>query len=246
MSATRKRSNKSKSNKSASGRTSMNYAEQIGSLQRENGLLIRQIETKDQQIEALQRQLASHTAPTPQRNDNETTTEQNKPLQDPLTKIKLERNSFKRKLNQARKHNTAKELKMEALEERLSRSYTISAVHVLETPTEETQHQKDLRNNRCIHEDSALYQKHRDIVSEWNVLTQTLQKLAEPLIEENDDEKEPADQKQETLSTDEILRQYEQSHCLIHQQQTRLKRMEHVLRSDLVSHQNGLIVMYFC
>lgn len=156
--------------------------------------------------------------------------------------LEQEKLAISNQLEQAQNIAIEKERRIEDLAKLISCSYTLSEVHVLKEPPMEHRDDNDLKENEIIHEDVALYQRHSDIVSMWNVLTLKLQKLAEPLEEGDDDEKQPAEQEQMAFSIDELLQEYEQSHRLIHQQQRRLSRMENVFLSDLISHQNGLSV----
>ena len=89
--------------------------------------------------------------------------------------------------------------------------------------------------------DAGLYQKHREIVQEWNVLTGKLAKLAERW---NDDEKEPLNHQQE--HADKLLAEYVHSHELIQSQEVRLERVDgdnHL--NELTSHHHGLRVLFF-
>ena len=101
----------------------------------------------------------------------------------------------------------------------------------------------EAKGKEASHDDVELYQKHSRIVSEWDAVSQKLQKLSESLNHGDDDEKQLAKQ-QADFSVDKEIETLETSYRLINQQKIRLRRMTNVYLSDLISHQNGLSVKY--
>ena len=146
---------------------------------------------------------------------------------------KNEKMSISNQLQQARNEGVVKSKQIMDLTAKLNRSYTLDPVHEDDLEIEEKGEEKEI-----IHEDVELYKKHFDIVSEWSVLADELKALAKPLKQSDDDEKQPA------ISADKLLTEYVHSYCLVRKQETRLRRIENVNLSDLLSHQNGLSVEY--
>ena len=113
-----------------------------------------------------------------------------------------------------------KDKQIENLKEILS-PYTLGPAIHQNKSFDEKQDQNKVKEKEMVHGDGALYNKHYQIISEWNVLTEKLKELAGPLKEGNDDLKYSAG-KPGILSADKLLSEYQHSYRLIHQQQTRL------------------------
>ena len=161
-----------------------------------------------------------------------------------LDEEQKEKRSILNQLQQVRNEGVVKDKQIADLKETLDRSYTLDVVDDRRMQSEETKDEDEAKANPQGHGDHALYDKHRSIVSEWNVLTEKLQKLADPLKGGNDDEKQPAEPKQGALSAGKLLREYEASSRLMNQQNERLKLVDDSHLSDLVSHQKSLNVEY--
>ena len=156
-----------------------------------------------------------------------------------------EKLSMTNQLERARIQGTAGEQKIEALQERLRRSYTLSAVRDENKQTDEKEDENEEKEQERAHGDGALYKKHGDIVTEWNVLTEKLQQLAHPLDGANEDEKQPVEQQQKHLPADELLHEYDMSNRLMSRQKERLKLVEdnsHL--SELILHKKALRVKF--
>ena len=147
-------------------------------------------------------------------------------------------------LEQIRNEGMTKDQAIEALEERLRRSYTLSAVHDDNTQTDEKEDNIEGKEQERTHGDGALYKKHCDIVTEWNTLTEKLEKLAESLKIGDDDEKQASVQQQGGLSADNLLDEYENAYRLINRQKARLEQVKDLNLSELILHQNELSVKY--
>ena len=143
-----------------------------------------------------------------------------------------------------RNEGIAKNHTIEALEERLRRSYTLSVVHDDNAQTDEREEEIERKEQERPHGDGALYKKHCDIVSNWNTLTEKLKKFAAPLKGRDDDEKQSLEHQQGGLSADKLLAEYENAYRLINQQKARLEQMQDSNLSELISHQKELSVKY--
>lgn len=164
--------------------------------------------------------------------------------QDNSNRVKNELEILRNECDRVTSEGILKDQEIVSLKDKLSSAYTLSEVHHPNSGKKETMDMNAVKEKVKKSEDGAFYQKHAIILSEWNILTEKLEKLAKPLKERDDDEKQPAEQDETALSADKLLRKYGESHSLIHQQQRRLSRMENVFMSDLISHQNGLSVKY--
>lgn len=93
------------------------------------------------------------------------------------------------------------------------------------------------------HGDDALYEKHREYLQAWNVLTDELHQIASSEESDHDDEKQPLDQS--TLSADGLMSQFVIWQGVIQQQQRRFSQIDSQKHmKELTVHRDTLSVEY--